>query len=817
MKKLDKLDYFSIFILLQPLLDLITSISTHFHVGNVTLGIVVRSVFILVMLIYLFFFNSSKYKSVSIKYIWLLMLFVVGFFVTKLELVTNFSFFIKEVVYLVKYLYFPVLFITLFNLYDQYKLDRKRFADFFIVNLFVYALLLIIPFFTGTSFDTYVTEGNKGVIGVFYSANEVSALLCMLFPTLFLYVNKKIDYRISFMTFTTLFAVMLIGTKVTFFGTLLFLILVFVYYIVNYQKYKKANFMYVGILILIMVIMTTNLPVVNNLKNSMGEYNENVETSPIICDDCDDYEDNDSSFISRILSSRDKRVMKLYNIYSKRPMEEKLFGIGFSDREVINTKRIERNVEMDFFEVFLRYGIIGFIMYISAFVLIIVSMFKYVIKKKFKLKFEQFVYLYVIIIGFGVAFVAGHVFGSPPVSIYLAFILVFSKDVFNDFAFKPVNKKKVTFLCLHLGVGGIERAVVNTANALVEEKDVTIISFYKLDDKNYYDIDNRIKIKYLYIGGPNREEFKNALKSKNIFHIIKEGFTSLIILMKKRRYIIRSIKDIKEGIVVSTRVEFSVLLSTYGRDSVVKIACEHNYHNNDKKYLNKMKYGYGNIDYIVALTNRLRDDYEALFIENNKIKAVTIGNMLSDVSRKVSNLKNKTIVTVSRLHPDKRVDELVDIFAKTKNKEWKFKIIGDGQDFDKIKKKIKKLGLEKNIKLMGNIPNNEVIKELTDSSIFVMASISEGFAIVVVEALSVGLPALCYEIENGIVDIIENGKEGFLIKDRNEKEFVKFLSNLMDDEHLRKSLSKNALIKQKEFSKENIAKEWFNLIDNSSL
>ena len=75
--------------------------------------------------------------------------------------------------------------------------------------------------------------------------------------------------------------------------------------------------------------------------------------------------------------------------------------------------------------------------------------------------------------------------------------------------------KKITILCLHLGYGGIEVAISNLSNMLIDNYYIEIVSNYNIYGKPFYKLDDRIKIKYLYNGGPNKKEFKSALKKLN--------------------------------------------------------------------------------------------------------------------------------------------------------------------------------------------------------------------------------------------------------------------------------------------------------------
>lgn len=814
-----------IFLSIHPLMDLLTALMTRFEISIISVGIIFRGLFFLLMLIYLFIFSSSKYKRKSIKYLLVLLLFCILYFLTKTELILNKSFFINEIIYMFKYMYFPVVLITLLNLYNESNIDRKKIINIFIFNLMAYAILIIIPFITNTGFKSYAQNKGIGVVGWFFSANEIGVILGMIFPLLFLYINKKINIRIVISLVLVLISAILIGTKVAFFGCASSLIVVLIYYLVNHKKYKKEHFILPIILLVLLALLSSNLPVFKNINHRIDMYNnatekENKETkSSEIKQEKKQEKPTKNSDIPDakfILSSRDKLFSNIYEIYKTRPMKEKLFGIGFNDRTDINNIKIKELVEMDFFDIVLRYGIIGLIIYVVPLIIIGITILKHIINIKFKLSIEQILYLYSILIGVGAGFIAGHVFSSPPVSIYIALLMIFSLDIFKAKKKKKLDKENIYFLSLHLGQGGIERATINTANALCEKKKVTIISFYNLGEE-LYDIDPRVNIKYIYNGRPNREEWKGSIKNKNIFLFIKNSIKAVSILLKKKYLMIREIRKIKDGIIISTTIDFSILLNYYGRDNVLKVVQEHRYHNNDKKYLRKMKYNYGNIDYIMALTNKLLSDYEELFIENNKIKVVLMPNMMSNISYTKSTLNNHVIVSINRLDKGKRVNEIIDIAKKLKKTDWKFKLIGDGEERENLQKQIKDLKLESTVELLGKLPNKEALDILSESSIYVMTSITEGFAMTLIEACSVGLPCVCYEIENDLSDIIKDNENGFIIKNRNEKEIVKKLKLLMENDSKRKTFGKKSIIVAKKYTCQEITNKWLDFINRASL
>ena len=277
---------------------------------------------------------------------------------------------------------------------------------------------------------------------------------------------------------------------------------------------------------------------------------------------------------------------------------------------------------------------------------------------------------------------------------------------------------------------------------------------------------------------------------------------------------IKEIKNIKEGIVISTRIEFTTLLNRYGNNNILKVAQEHYHHNDNKKYIRTMYYNYYDIDYVLALTNGLKEDYER-FLRGSKTKVITIPNMLDDIVHKSSNLDSNNVIFVGRLDAGKKINEIVDIAGKLENNKWIFKIIGDGKEKNNLTNQIKEKKLTKKVLLLGSKPHSEVLDELYKSSIFIMTSISEGLPMVLLEAMSIGLPCIAYETRSGVSDIISNNVDGFVIKNRDQDEMIKKLEELMNNVKLRKEMGKKALEKAKQFSKEEITNKWIDFINNA--
>ena len=369
--------------------------------------------------------------------------------------------------------------------------------------------------------------------------------------------------------------------------------------------------------------------------------------------------------------------------------------------------------------------------------------------------------------------------------------------------------KKVTILALHLGFGGIEKAITNLANILVGNYEVEIISTYKLYDKPVNELNNKVNVKYLSNLKPNKNDFFNALKKLNIIKTIKEGFISLKILYLKRILMIKYIKNSKSDIIISTRDIHNKWLGKYAKKNVLKIGWEHNHHHGNKKYVKKIVKSVKNLNYFVLVSKDLKDFYQ----KQINVKCIYIPNFIIK-GQVVSKLDQNNIVSIGRLVPEKGFLDLVDIFKKIADTypKWHLFIVGDGLQFNKLKEKIKLFNLENNVILTGYKKKDEIDEILEKSSIYVMTSYTESFGIVLLEAMNYGIPCIAYTSAEGANEIITNNVDGYLIKNRDENLMIKKIKNLICDMDERKKLGKNARKKIDQYSETVVKEKWLEIM-----
>lgn len=369
--------------------------------------------------------------------------------------------------------------------------------------------------------------------------------------------------------------------------------------------------------------------------------------------------------------------------------------------------------------------------------------------------------------------------------------------------------KRVVILALHLGYGGIERAISDLANSLVDDYIVEIVSTYKVYDKPVNRLDRKIKVTYLSDLKPNKKEFKECLKKLKLVSAFKEGVKSTKILKLKKELMINYIKDCDADVIISTRDIHNKWLGEYARDGVLKIGWEHNHHHGDMKYAKKIIDSCSNLDYFVLVSKDLTDFYK----DKVKPKCVYIPNLVSKPKTR-SDLKSWNLVSIGRLSKEKGFLDLLDVFNMIHSKYplWKLNIIGDGEEKDKIVSRINKLGLCDSVIMHGFLDKDRVGVILSNSSVYLMSSYTESFGIVLLEAFSYGVPCVAFDSAEGAREIISNNWDGYLIKDRNKEEMAKRICNLIDNYNRRFIMGNNALKKADKYSLEEVRDKWKKII-----
>lgn len=373
--------------------------------------------------------------------------------------------------------------------------------------------------------------------------------------------------------------------------------------------------------------------------------------------------------------------------------------------------------------------------------------------------------------------------------------------------------KKITFLMLHLNYGGIEKQVTTLANELSKEYKIEIISLYNiLSGKSFYELDERINVKYIFNSGPNRSEIKNALKKFKLINLVSELRKAFKMLYTKYFGLKKIINKLNTDILISSRIEFSKQIK---RDDIITISQEHSFID-EKKYIKKVKRSFKHIKYLIVMTKGAKQKYDE-WLKEEKVKpeVVVIPNMIKEnKTGKTSTLTNNQIISVGRLEEVKDFYTLILIFSVIVKKypNYVLKIIGEGSMREKLEEQIKNCNLEKKIILTGKLNENEINNEFLKSDVFVLTSKSESFSLVLCEAMNYGVPCVAFDVDVGPREIIKNSVNGLLIEDRNIDLMIKKIDGLLSNNDIRKKMGIDAKKKASQYYPDKILDKWVDIL-----
>lgn len=208
----------------------------------------------------------------------------------------------------------------------------------------------------------------------------------------------------------------------------------------------------------------------------------------------------------------------------------------------------------------------------------------------------------------------------------------------------------------------------------------------------------------------------------------------------------------------------------------------------------------------IAQTQRSKEFKEKIF--GKKLRIQVIPNALPEFDKRQQiyvEQQNK-IIYVGRFAWEKDPEILIramDFVAK-KNPNWVLEMAGTGPLLNPMKALVKELNLDSNVVFLGNV--NQVATLYQSAKILVLPSVVEGFPNTLIEAMSFGLPCICFN-DIPYEDIITPQMDGYVVSERSAKLLANAINEIIGDDALRETIGKNAQTTVQRFSKEKIAQK----------
>lgn len=744
-----------IFLLLQPILDLITGICIHLLEINLTIGIIFRFIFlVLIMYITVFIYHKKKVFLIYGCIILYGLFYLMGIIFYK-DGVAIF----QEIQGLMRTFYFPLLLISLYSLKEEF--DISTLTLFMI--LLTYLICIFIPLILNVGYKSYeITKA--GTLGFFNSANEISGIISLLTPIMFIiFQNIKKKIPILLILIIYLSVITTIGTKTPLLCLIISSVVTIICFYLKCFKEKKYNPLLLSTLIvtictifLLLIIPKTNF--YKNIKTHL-DYLKVKNISDVL---------KEPELIDHfIFSQRLTFLSKKSKLYKNSTPYQKLFGIGYLE----NNKQTKL-IEMDYFDIFYSHGLIGFIIFFTIYLTLLYK----VLKDKQKITYQRIMLYTSLLLIIILSLFTGHIITAPAVSIIIIIIILF---------LAKRSKKRLLFASYNLEIGGIEIALKNLLDNINYDKYDVVVVLEEKKGSLLSKIKPQVKVTELKVSN-----HKNILlrKSINIY------------------------RKIKFSLINAYNYDFSCCYATYSLSSnfLARISSLNNsiyIHSNYKDvYQNEVqekeffvKRKIAEFRKIIFVSNESKQDFLRLYKELES-KCLVYNNFIDERKIKeqsldpVKILKDSTktlFVFVGRLDDSsKKVTRAINLINKLDNCNlW---IVGDGKDKSMYQSLVKKYSLEDKVLFLGSKKNPYPYMRLADY--IILTSDYEGFPVVYLEAIALDKPLLATikvsddQINIGdYANIISKEEEKMLlqVKDILQKPKIRKKINLEEIQHKR--------------------------------
>ncbi len=350
--------------------------------------------------------------------------------------------------------------------------------------------------------------------------------------------------------------------------------------------------------------------------------------------------------------------------------------------------------------------------------------------------------------------------------------------------------------------GGLEKVMAEKANYFVREfgYEVFILTTEQRNLPPCYSLDEAVKIVDI---GVEYERNRSYLSWVNLKKIHKH-YRDLNI----------ALAEIGPDVVISVNYAFDFYWLPFVSKKIPKFKEFHSsrYYENalrkeNTSFLKKLKYRID--DYIESKFDKLilLNKDERIFFNSDNL--IVIPNPIEPTDIFAS-LQNKKVIAAGRIAPVKGFESLIKAWSKVSEvyPDWKLDIYGQNHlDTQRdLQQSIDRLQMQTKIVFSGT--SSSMRETMSDYSMYIMTSQTECFPMVLLESLSVGLPVVSFDCPTGPANIVTQGRDGFLVEDKNIDALCEKIILLISDAELRIQFGFNAKANVKRFAPEIVMEQW---------
>lgn len=374
---------------------------------------------------------------------------------------------------------------------------------------------------------------------------------------------------------------------------------------------------------------------------------------------------------------------------------------------------------------------------------------------------------------------------------------------------------KITYIYTALVTrGGADRVITEKANWLANHGyDVMIVTDTQLGREPIYPLSPKVVLHDLAIDFSLEYGHSLPVRAWWYFKLMRQYRKKLTEVLMKR-----------QSDVVITTLGRDLDFLTKTKDGSVKIGESHiarqfsrNFHLMEQKgglhkmiakiWRKKQERDVSRLDALVLLTQEDANSWEGV------TNTFVIPNPTPFYPEESSTCESHKAICVGRLNEQKGYEYLIDAWTIVckRHPDWILNAYGSGEIKEQLQMRIDEKGVSNSLIL--NEPTSDIIDKYLESSIYIMSSRFEGFPMVLLEAMSCGLPCVSFDCPNGAKDIIEDGRNGFLVEYLNVNALAESICKLIEDESLRKMLGQTAKEDVMMYLPDSIMKLWIDLFN----
>lgn len=374
--------------------------------------------------------------------------------------------------------------------------------------------------------------------------------------------------------------------------------------------------------------------------------------------------------------------------------------------------------------------------------------------------------------------------------------------------------------------GGTVRTTLNTAAALHGlGHDVEVVSMYRRRKQAAFHVAPGVRLRPLvdrYSALKKPARWSGSPKRRVVWALTRllDARRPILYTRYDGRWIgvnilgdiqlVRYIRAQRDGVLVGTRPGINLALALWARPEPIVVGQDHlNTNIYPPRLKEQFRRCYRRLDALVSLTETDAEAYKQLL--SGETRVLSIPNAVPPVGEAKAAAKpavdSKVVLAAGRLTPQKGFDRLLDVWAHVapKHPDWRLEIYGTG-DPAVLRKRAAKLGIEESVLFMGR--TSELAEIMTRSAMFVMCSRFEGFPMVLLEAMTIGLPVVAYDVPTGFSEVIEDGRNGYLVPNGDTAAFAERVCELIEDPEKRGRFGRAATAVHEGYDSGVLAKRW---------